>query len=262
MLSALLKGKLNPYNPGEINSEDLLTSIFFGFANYLDPNTFLKPFLSTAINYNGISLDFSKITESRIFFWPTFYQSREPDVVIVLKDNDDKTTVIIVECKLYSGKSNIEIKDQSSTLTGDQLVDQFYLGESEILKNKFDLPDNYEPYLLYLTAHLSYPGDDIEESLRAIHEDSIRQQFKDKLYWSNWQNAHHLIPTLSPYNDTEQTLLDDLKKFFENRRLFYFRGFENEGPRREIFQKDYIFWNSWEMDKPNISKTKTAFWQE
>ncbi|MBZ4686838.1 MAG: hypothetical protein PWQ96_1302 [Clostridia bacterium] len=271
MTIAEINGKLNPQSPSVLNSEDILTSDFFGTIKYLKPEKLLIPFLKRSINVSNEKIAINKITDFKIYFWPKFFQNREPDIVLVL-NREEVITVIMVECKLYAGKSNIDIKDPNLEFTGDQLADQFLLlRNKELIKKEFNISSDYEWFNLYITANANFPMEDIEESIQKLKNKGFNEDCcRSKFYWNNWQNGYEtVLEILNKLNDkknVEYLLLDDLKSLLEKKRLFYYRGFKNyKLQRKEIFKQNKIFWmiDWWNYNKPNIKHdAKNIMWEE
>jgi hypothetical protein len=157
MLQALLNGKLSSQQE---NMEDLLTSSVFGLLEYLPPESGLLPLLCLASYADGSGIPVLRapgIRLERIEFWPTYEADKvaptEPDVLIRLRDCQGKLHLVLVEVKLWSGKSSHP--DPDSPAIVDQLAREW-----RILLARCHL-ESATPHMLYVTSATRYPVTDI-----------------------------------------------------------------------------------------------------
>ncbi len=220
MFQALLRGKLSR---DQENMEDILTSNVFGVFKYLPPERALFPFLSKAKSLEGKNLSETLFPNPKIEyeFWPWLEEAGcngcEPDVRIDLTWPNGKKTIVLVEAKYRSGKSSEEDEedrgDNPSPEDTRLLVDQL-AREWDNLK-KIAERESAEPVLIYLTAHLSRPVEDILSSQKAL---SSRGQEKADIYWLSWRH----LPSLVEKKGLE--MLDDLTAILRRMNLTFFEG--------------------------------------
>lgn len=129
MLKALLHSKLDGEfvrSPFEI--EDLLTSVVLGSCAYVPPGVALFPFLRLARSVDGDSLEpaLGDAVDVDATFWPDWaafsdgdvgVHGAQPELVLCVRHADGRRSALLVEVKLYSGKSSQatecdEISDQ------------------------------------------------------------------------------------------------------------------------------------------------------
>ncbi len=202
MLDAIAHRKL----PQQVlNMEDVLTSCVFGTLlreEYVP--LYLIPFLNQAQNINGeqplqrIPGDIS----ISISFWPWLQgkeQGCQPDIVIEYSDG----TLLLVEAKHLSGKSNLLVDTDDSlnaNCEGDCLDDLsdkniFYADQ---LTREWDVlfstcQSTQCQFLVYLTAHHSFPFSEVEESLKEIKDTATRKKMGSALLWLSWRDLSSLL---------------------------------------------------------------------
>lgn len=163
MIHAALNGKLNC-----LGSEDALTASVLGLLRYL-PDSLLVSWVRAAVPANapaqGAIAALSGAVE--VEFWPRWPDALrgtglvEPDAVIHL-GND----AAVVEAKLHAGKSGTSpVTDDEPP--GDQLARQWVSALAWSVRHRgFGRPR----VLLYVTAHLKPPADDLAQSLNALED--------------------------------------------------------------------------------------------
>lgn len=117
MLVAEIHGHVIPEVAG---SEDYLTSAVFGHLRYIPPTVFWEEFLSRAIGLpvgasqrslvdllaeSGVRLCKHKSLDVR--FWPAHASLGAPDLVLCFSGAGMPPCVLIIETKLWSGKSGV-----------------------------------------------------------------------------------------------------------------------------------------------------------
>lgn len=183
MLIALLKGKLSR---DQENMEDILTSNVFGLMKYLPPGEALFPFLKCAEDIEGDNplANLSQIATAEYEFWPMVKESDcircEPDLIIRIHDGGNDY-LLFIEAKYLSGKSSEE--DQSIEAPYDQLAREW---DNLICMAK---RENAKPLLIYVTADIGLPLQDIEISANEYFRK--RKDQKDSMNfecaWISWR---------------------------------------------------------------------------
>jgi len=222
MIIADLKGKLSVR---EHISEDFLTSTVFSIFDLISSKWFSQ-FLNSSTNIHGESLNihFSKF---KLIFWKSFSDpfGVEPDVIILL----DKL-LIILEAKFYSGKSGVGTSEDDSFLY-DQLAREYMLG-NHLVRSKTVLDETFSSFmdfkLLYITKDVSFPTNDIEESIKILKKYNIEtKDSSKKIFWTNWQSIYKIFSN-APENELksyEKKILGQILPFLEKRDLIMFNGF-------------------------------------
>lgn len=209
-------------NKTDRNREDMLTSTLFQAIGYLPIEKALIPILQTACNIKGegIATDFfSNVQDAKYVFWPR-YPGCEPDLLIYLKDSKGfDIGIILIEAKLFSPKSSEAKYDK----------DEIYIANSDQLEKEYNLlhdinisPHRIDKHLIYLTAHLTFPEDDIINSEPVI---------EGVLYWTNYYNINKTLKSIlrnSQLNTLERKIVKDLIRLLDNYQFTFFDGW-NEG---------------------------------
>lgn len=210
MIQALLHGKLSRE---QANMEDLLTSAVFGRLGYMPPQEGLLPFLRLARDRDGnrllADLPDGTETETEFWRWLTFDDAEpcEPDVLVKLTTPDNRTYRVMVEAKFRSGKSSES--DSALVHPHDQLAREWdnltrIAGADET------------PLLVYLTADVDLPADDIRDSIRESLDK--RAGSAPTILWLSWR---HLYDVLDP---AKGPMHADLLAALKRLNLYYFRG--------------------------------------
>ncbi|MDE2321549.1 MAG: hypothetical protein KGL31_06475 [candidate division NC10 bacterium] len=193
--------------------EDILTSNVFGALKYFSPESALVPFLSKASFAQGEKPfeDLSANVKVEYKFWPWVQESDcdgcEPDVLLRITCPNDRKFLVVVEAKYRPGKSS---KEEAGEHPNDQLAREWEnlkrLAEKELC----------EPLLIYLTADVSYPAQDIEASQREL---ANKNRGKARISWLSWRHLPALITDDSP------EMLRDLAEVLRRLNLTFFQGF-------------------------------------
>ena len=203
--------------------EDLLTSDVFGPLRYLPAADGILPVLRKARNYKGekLSICDGSTCELKLQFWPRFTHSErdaqvEPDVVVEYGKH-----VVMIEAKYLSGKSGGGEDDfesiGSETASSDQLAKEFHV-----------LKEHYSSYckhtLIYLTAHNTFPENDINEGCSSNNA----EDYKRNTYWLSWFDIHDSIEALhiSQQDAHKKLILDDIKCLLYRKGFRKFEGFK------------------------------------
>ncbi len=217
--------------------EDLLTSDVFGPLRYLHAQEGLFPILSEATPYCETTpkLEFDCSDEPEVCFWP-WTGTSEPDVLIKCKDH-----LVMIEAKYLSGKSGGDDGNNS-----ESAFSEFTLSEStssdQLVREFNDLKRESEKYskysLIYLTAHRTFPTEDIGSSYDAITCKRKKEDYKNNVYWLSWFHVRKCIEILmeKQTNKHKKKILNDINRLLRKKG---FRGFE--GFSKIAIEKIYPF---------------------
>lgn len=209
MLEAQLHGKLSVEQE---RLEDLLTSNVFGSIKYVPFEKGLIPLLRNVENEKGDFplKDIGSIVDVKYEFWPQLSEDDckrcEPDVLITITHELGKKTIILVEAKYLSGKSS-EATDEEEP--NDQLAREW--DNLSILSKK----DNQ--ILLYITADMSYPQIEIEQSKKEYIEKRIGQPSLN-IVWLSWREVTKI------FSKSQEMILIDLVKVLKKQGLKFYDG--------------------------------------
>jgi len=199
MIKALLHGKLSREQE---NMEDLLTSAVFGRLRYLEPTEALLPFLANAVTLDG-GQPLSEIAggaQVTYTFWPPYAEPGcapcEPDLVLNV-EFPIRRLLVLIEVKLHSGKSSEE--DEHAESTTDQLGKEW----DNLVSRAVGL--NARPVLVYLTADVGIPREDMEASIAAYREK--RGGDIPTLCWLSWRTLSDVLEKATERNEIENDLL-------------------------------------------------------
>lgn len=225
MIPALLNGKLSR---DQENMEDILTSTVFGQLRYLPPEEGLAPFLDNIVHKGHSSfpaLVFGPSTTVKYKFWPRLREEKfdeetetqchlcEPDVLLRVRGPDDYRVNLLVEAKLWSGKSSGPSEDDSAPT--DQLAREW---DNLVC---LSAEENAAPFLIYLTADFQYPEDKIQESQREF----VKKR-RGAPFCCGWLSWRHLERT---FRESENPCLKDLAKLCRRLDLRFFDGIQALG---------------------------------
>jgi hypothetical protein len=141
---------------------------------------------------------------------------------------------VIVEAKLYSGKSG--------TGEDDQLVRYLrllaHLEDMDLGAAKRDIR-----FLVYLTPRDSTR--EIKESLDFIRAENDPQNFQNRIFSLQWQDILETAQRVAgSAEDPTKMILTDVAKFLKQRKLEYFVGFDLAGNLDGIEGIDGAFYGS------------------
>ncbi len=216
MFSALLRSKLDRWftrSPVEI--EDLLTSLVFDVCRFHPPKDLVLPFLRQARSLDGCVLALpveEEIEGVDYSFWdPRFGDSDdetavvsaeaaggEPELVLKLRTRGMPEIWILVEAKLWSGKSS---RAGSGPLVTDQLG-KYWVH----LKRKACLAGAVPFAVVYLVRGISPPQKDFDETQAEL---SQKGHEPAPLYWLSWRAFTKVLGegSLSPMLEDVRNLL-------------------------------------------------------
>jgi hypothetical protein len=222
MLPALIHGKLSR---DQENMEDLLTSNVFGILRYLPTADVILSFLSKASSLNGQCPLTSLSVQSKVNFefWPWLTAPScagcEPDVLLRIDSPAGGSYLVLIEAKYRSGKSSkADLIDDSAnfdTETSDEVKDQLAREWQQL--NFLASKESRNPVLIYLTAHMSFPREEIQASERELF---ARGKTEATMCWLSWR---HLATIVSKNRGSE--LLEDLLLMLQRLNLIFFQGF-------------------------------------
>jgi hypothetical protein len=233
MLMALIKGQLSREQE---NMEDILTSNVFGTLQYLPPSQGVLPFITQA-TYNKIFYplkNINKAIEVSYEFWPYLNELGcnpcEPDVLIRLTTLHGEKYIVLIEAKYLSGKSS---ERDEETHPNDQLAREY-----DNLRLVAEREERI-PILIYLTADLSIPEEDISISKEEIIK---KRNIDPDIFWLSWR---HLSPVIEKINEP---ILQHLTQAMLKLNLVFFHGFspiDSTIPVSWCFTRNF----DWEMDE-------------
>jgi hypothetical protein len=215
MITALIAGKLSRMQE---NMEDILTSNVFGLMQYLPAADALLPFLgnSEALDGSHPLAGLSANTVAIYSFWPWIERPGchpcEPDVMIRLNDPADGRWIVFVEAKFRCEKSSEE--DESSTMPYDQLAREW---DNLVSMAEFE---KARPLLIYVTADIGVPHEDIASSAREFSE---KRGMHEKAHhfrcaWLSWRRLSLI------FRGAQKPALRDLCAMANHLSLCYFEG--------------------------------------
>jgi len=245
MLRAEIHGKLadNARSASE-RSEDVLTSNVFGSFRYLPPKLALLPWLSRAEAHEEGSPPLlpARCEKAEVFFWPSVRtprddRGREPDVLVRLTTTEGQATLLVVECKYLSGKSQLapdddEAVDQEEgdgpTYSGDQLADYLAAVRAGQVRHKDYHRQVAEDRvaLLFVTADVAMPCKTLDESAQALRRHH-GQEPDGAVYWLSWRSAWQVLQDALSWESDEFrcVLIGDLLALLTKKELRPFTGF-------------------------------------
>ncbi|MGA2078817.1 MAG: hypothetical protein ABSH52_35470 [Terriglobia bacterium] len=207
------------------NNEDYLTSAVFGHLRYIPPEYFWERLLSRArglpdrqdlksldefIRTSGHRL--SEYLSLQVLFWPAHRRRGEPDLILSFTGIGLRPITIVVEVKLWSGKSG---GDEDQLVRYLQILDEL----KDFCESK--LPEGSLGALVYLTPRES--TEEIVESLKSSRNPDIDGRRVFRLQWQDFIGAcDETLPTGDSHTDM---ILQDVRSFLKARGLEYFTGF-------------------------------------
>jgi hypothetical protein len=199
VIEGVLRGKIDV---GHL--EDALTSTAFGLMRYL-PHGVLVDWLATSRGLDGLPLalptDAATAHVELWPYWPDTYLGKghvEPDALVRVG-----TMVLVFEAKLGSGKSSEEDATPAKR-SGDQLARQW---KAAIDRFASETPPSA---LVYVTAEVALPRDELEESARCLLDRGIAHS----MVWTSWGDlARVVLGRLPTATGVEAVVLDDLFRY-------------------------------------------------
>ena len=291
MLAAELHGKISDGNLSE-RMEDVLTSYVMSLFRYLNNQRVPLSFLSLASGLSKQSLEMAgEISSLELFFWPHFSlndkSNREPDALLLFKENENLNTAIEIEAKYLYGLSNIinptcdeeldKTEDPSAFIKyGHQLADEYcglYCGKWNMDKNSINrLTSSYRKHLVFITMHYDRPRQDLQD---AVHEVELRKCYNTKsscgfnpennIFWVSWRHLFEILDAerltgYVGYSQGEINLLEDVRSMLIRKGLVPFYVWRNlqpvmvyNSPWERKVVANRVYWNGLEALPEYIS---------
>jgi len=193
MLAAILHGKVSRRVEG---AEDLLTSVVFGVLEHLPVDVGVVPFLRLARSDVGAAVPNLLLSTQavEVDFWPWWNEDEaphgaEPDVVLTLTGFDGRRRMVVIEAKWRSPKSGEGERDQLAR----QVINGRLVAERQGAEYVG---------IIYLTAHLALPVDDLRRSAAALQADG---RAASPMWWVSWRD---LPPILAGAAGEERTPME------------------------------------------------------
>lgn len=221
MLLAEIHGK---YEPAAREHEDYLTSTVFSHLRYIPPGPFWERLLSRAktnpiqgreewmtdvLGEHSIA-DFDNLN---VLFWPSCPKLGEPELALCFTGGNQQPLVVLVEVKLWAGKSGMGDNDQLMR----------YLRIADAIGDlKPQVPEGATVVVMYLT-----PRESINEVQESLEQYGDSEPSRRRLFRLQWQDV---IEAALEKRDQEtgisRTILDDVIRFLQVRGLEKFKGFK------------------------------------
>lgn len=237
MIPALLHHKLSVK---QTNMEDILTSNVFGmFMYHAQPKSGLFRFLARATTIDGCRplaslLDDPAEVTVEYDFWPRWKHEGkqiEPDVAPNIVAG--ASYFVGIEAKYWSGKSSRAVEevepdedsddepedDEAERHPSDQLAKEWKKTVVEAMKR------NTQPVLIYLTADLHCPRQELLDSIKDCGKPSPGSP-TPLMCWLSWRE----LPGL--FRNTSELHLADLAALADEMGLTFFEGFSDVSPIR------------------------------
>jgi hypothetical protein len=224
MLIAEIHGK---GMPEARNHEDYLTSAVFGHLRYLQPNIFWEDLFRQAKglpNENGLEKSLTEVLAEtgnpisryktlQIHFWANHPFWGEPDLLLHFSDGTAPPLVVLIEAKLWSGKSG--------TGERDQLVHYLRILD-DLPALRPSLPRQAHRFLVYLT-----PRDSLDELEDSVGGSGDQERNRCRVFRLRWQDIVQLAKRQAASSEEPaRTILADVTKFLRRRALVYFDSFK------------------------------------
>ncbi|MED0971733.1 hypothetical protein [Bacillus paramycoides] len=221
MLQAELKGKF--YS----NSEDVLTSSVIGSIRYLSSPLFFVELLKSCVNRNGKVLCVDRTVKKITFLFWERLENSEPDVLVLLENEDATYHIVCIEAKFLSGKSSKEDETvdllERKNYQRDQLARELEDLHSDTFYKQIAISPSQVKHisLIYLTNDISMPHGELLDSTNHAR---LSEEEK-KIFWLSWSMIYSMVCEWIPYGTVQdQCILYDLKLLLEKKGLNSFSG--------------------------------------
>lgn len=292
MIFAEVHGKLGQHHSrAHERAEDLLTSTVFGLLRYLPLRAWL-PALAGRVRpiregraprfpADASWLDTSAVVRCKLDLWRSRRPHGEPDVLLSLYDDQEQLRhLLLIEVKLYSPKSGtakivkgsagtdeeaeeqiVEEEEQLADIDKDQLVRywRYLRDERAAERTKQANPPAGTPAicasLVYLTAHVTPPTDELLVSLQAGESDM-------RLGWLSWFDVWQVVHQIAA---RDQSLpAQDLETLLSHKGFRCFVGFrETATGVSEWSSSSPRFWRNrrWFGQQQALPVGRAKFWK-
>jgi hypothetical protein len=208
------------------NHEDYLTSAVFGHLRYIPPGTFWDALFSRAIGLNSGQSQKRTLSQAvaeygrpihaydRLVahFWPRHAASGEPDLLLSFSAVDARSLLVLIEAKLWAGKSGAGEKDQLAKYL--RLLD-------DLPGFGLDFPADSLSFLVYLT-----PRNSLHELEESMSGPLSRPDDRLRVFRLRWQDIVSAVKVEhQPAVEPQATILNDVTHFLRRLGLEYFDGF-------------------------------------
>jgi hypothetical protein len=209
------------------NHEDYLTSVVFGHLRYLPPSIFWESLASLARGLpteDGTEMTLSEAatlqgcpisshTDLKAWFWSSHPAEGEPDLLLCFSGGPHVPLILLVESKLWSGKSGIG--------EWDQLVRYMRILD-DLAALRLNLPTKACRFLVYLTPRDSLA--EVEESFPRLAKATRERQRVFCLRWQDFVKVGK--ETAYRLSEPARTILSDVTSYLQKLALEYFDGFK------------------------------------
>jgi hypothetical protein len=218
MLIAEKHGKILPEAQ---NHEDYLTSAVFGDLRYIPPRHFWQALFertkaSTPDEFpltETVGHGIGDYTRLETLFWRSSQEHGEPDLILRFSGGELPALIVIVEVKLWSGKSGEH----------DQLARYLCLLDDLSSVNVAVAAGDLR-YLIFLTPRESLA--EIDESLATLADEA---RLRERIYRLQWQDVLEVAgEEAKQCEEPTATILADIAGFLRRRGLEYFDGFSSD----------------------------------
>lgn len=221
MLQAEIHGK---YDVAVRDNEDYLTSTVFGHLRYVRPGPFWSALFSKAKALPHLEMEeslnevvgddhaISRYEALDVLFWPKCPGLGEPELAMVFRGGSQRPLVVLVEVKLWAGKSGYGEHDQLMR----------YLRIADSIQGLTPaVPLDAKIVVAYLTPRDSTT--EVSESLAVYGNPDANRHRLFRLQWQDIIDA--ISEALRQEGAVEKMILEDVRQFLRARGLEYFRGF-------------------------------------
>lgn len=252
VLQSIIHGKL----PSSVwNSEDVITSSIVGGFQYLSDPLYIIQVLCASVNLGGDFLAFPKpIEKVQYKFWPSLKRC-EPDVVLILIDEDAGVHIVSVEAKYLSPKSSEEDEtvdfEERKTWQRDQLSRELEdLNDLDTSKKlSIDEQNIVSRQLIYLTNDTVMPKEDMLSGVR--HSKATN----NNVYWLNWASFYEAA-CMEPQTIQDDIILAQIREVCDRKNLTRFHGW---GTLSEILSFEGFYSSNTELAWPEEELVSTSW---
>ena len=250
--------------------EDILTADVFTAFRYLPADRGIIGFLRSVPGLEAKIPLPDKNSTCTIHFWPVGHSCRrEPDLLLEL-DIGGSTYHVVVEAKYLSGPSDLEAYEaiwEGAVITlGSQLGDQcrdllsgaYTVYDGSTRDRHKELPSTTENrFLMYLTAHIAPPAEELASSTRACPE------LAPRLFWTSWYHVYDYLETMReqleefPYD----RLIADVQTLLKKKGFAAFQGIRLP-PLLDLEGACGSFWKLFTpLSDTELGEAQGSFWR-